>query len=160
MGGLQKKLFLCVGARVMLLRNLWTDVGLCNGALGTIHSIVYTKRQRPPLFPIAIMIQFDDSYRGPSFLQEIPNLVPVPPCTAISEFLGHSYERTLFPIKLAWAITIHKSQGLEKARGLLGWVMLHFRGLIQWLTWHWLKLIESMSFERLTSISNKLNVWC
>ena len=157
MGGLQKTLYLALDARVMLLRNIWTEVGLCNGALGTVHQIIYAENQCPPSLPVAILVKFDDSYKGPSYSQKIPNLVPIPPCTSSSESLGKSYERTHFPLKLAWAITIHKSQGLtlekasidlgksERSSGLSYVALSRVRNLDSFV-------IEPMSFERLSSI--------
>ena len=157
MGGLSKTVFLSVGARVMLLRILWTDVGLCNGALGIVHSIVYASDYGPPLLPVAIMVQFDSTYTGPSFSPNVPNLVPIPPCSSFSESLGSNYERTQFPIKLAWAVTIHKSQGLtlekmwidlgksEKSVGLTYVALSRVRSLDS-------IIIEPMSFERLSCI--------
>lgn len=55
----------------------------------------------PPSLPIAVMVQVDKSYRGPSFFKEIPNLVPIPPYSSISESLGSNYARMQFPLKLA-----------------------------------------------------------
>ena len=37
--GLAASLELCIGARVLLTRNLWTDAGLMNGALGVVKGL-------------------------------------------------------------------------------------------------------------------------
>ena len=65
-GSLQPTLLLTKGARVMLTRNLWTDVGLCDGTMGTVIDIIYSEGSGPPALPIAAIVQFDDSNIGPS----------------------------------------------------------------------------------------------
>lgn len=84
---------------------------VCVGIVGTVISIVYKEHEQLSDFPIAILVKFD-SYTGPSFLSDVPKVVPIPPCSSVSESLGINYERTQFPLRLAWAMTIHKSQGL------------------------------------------------
>ena len=41
MSGLEPVVFLAKGARVMLTMNLWSSVGLCNGATGRIVDIIH-----------------------------------------------------------------------------------------------------------------------
>ena len=117
MGGLEPKLFLCLGARVMLTRNLWTEKGLCNGSMGTVLDIIYKEGDNPPALPIAVLVQFDDSYTGPSFCSDKPRCVPIIPETNESDLHGTFCERQQLPLKLSWAITIHKSQGLTLGMG-------------------------------------------
>lgn len=50
-------------ARVMLIANLWIEVGLVNGALGMVVSICY-KEGGPPALPLTVMVKFDN-YTGP-----------------------------------------------------------------------------------------------
>lgn len=43
--GLSAKLLLSIGCRVMLTKNLWTNKGLCNGALGFVKDIIYSSTE-------------------------------------------------------------------------------------------------------------------
>ena len=63
---LEPKLFSAVGARVMLIRKLWTEEGLCNGSIGTISDTVDKQSGKPTALPIAVMIQSDNTFTGPS----------------------------------------------------------------------------------------------
>ena len=64
-GGLEPVVYIAHGARVMLSANLWVEVGLVNGALGTVQAICYDDNQQPPDLPIAVMVKFD-TYAGPT----------------------------------------------------------------------------------------------
>ncbi len=75
MSGLEPIIHIATGAHV----NLWTSVGLCNGAKGIIKHIIYQANHNPPDLPIAVMVQFEN-YRGPSFAG-IANGVPISPIT-------------------------------------------------------------------------------
>ena len=88
MGGLEPIVYLSKGAKVMLMMNLWTDVGLCNGALGTVLDFVYAEGQQPPCLPIFVLVQFDDEYKGPSVSSLFQRCVPICPITQVSESLG------------------------------------------------------------------------
>ncbi|EAQ83491.1 hypothetical protein CHGG_09895 [Chaetomium globosum CBS 148.51] len=119
-GNLAKRLPLCVGCRVMLTRNLWADVGLVNGAQGTVYDISWkegTDVLRDP--SEVIMVAFDD-YDGPGFT--MPNGEPlrsgeklaVPILRVRHDFMvgANSCSREQFPLLVSYAITVHKSQGI------------------------------------------------
>ena len=69
----------------MITMNIWTDVGLCNGALGTVIDFIYSEGQQPLCLPICVLVQFDEEYKEPSLSSTIPNLVPICPVTLISD---------------------------------------------------------------------------
>ena len=164
MGGLEPTVYLARKARVMLARNLWTRVGLCNGTMGTVKDIIFAQNQRPPMLPIAVIVQFDkDDYIGPSFCENMPNCVPIFPVTShINDTNGLNLERQQLPLKLAWSITIHKSQGLTLKKS---WVGLGPSENVAGLAYVALSrvrklsdlVIETMSFERLQSIKKTSN---
>ena len=141
----------------MLTANIWQEVGLCNGAAGTVHQLLYQANHKPPDLPIAVLVDFDN-YAGPPFLSSRPNCVPVPPLSFEWESNGRRLSRQQVPLQLCYAITIHKSQGqtLEKAVIDIGKAELaagctfvavsRLRSLNH-------GLIQPMSFQRLQAIS-------
>ncbi len=93
------------GARVMLTANLWVDVGLVNGAMGTVVAICYKSGQYLPHLPVAVMVLFT----GPTLPEGTD---PITPIRCTKSALGGHCSRLQLPLKLAWAVTIHKAQGM------------------------------------------------
>ena len=106
-GGLDPVVHLANTARVMLIANLWVDAGLVNGALGSVVSICY-QHAAPPDLPLCVMVRFDN-YSGPTLHN---GTVPITPLRRTWSKLGSQCSRLQLPLKLAWAVTIHKAQGL------------------------------------------------
>ena len=109
---LAPELYLCLEAQVMLTTNLWTEIGLVNGSMGTVYDISWDSNQNPASdLPTRVLIRFDD-YKGPDFPGCPLSVVPVFTITRQFEFKGSTCSRTQFPFRLAYIITVHKSQGL------------------------------------------------
>lgn len=79
--GLQPRLFVAKCARVMLLMNLWSTVGVCNSWTGSVVDIIYEPSTQPPSLPVAVIVKFD-SFSGPSLADSMPSCVPITPITA------------------------------------------------------------------------------
>ena len=100
MSGLQPVVFLAKGARVMLTMNLWSSIGRCNGATGTVIDMVYENNHQPPDLPIAVIVEFEN-YRGPVFNENQPLCIPIYPITVPSQTEIGFHERQQLPLRLA-----------------------------------------------------------
>ncbi|KAI1783638.1 hypothetical protein LXA43DRAFT_850307, partial [Ganoderma leucocontextum] len=68
------------------------------------------------------------TYSGPTLWRTEPRtgfpdgvpIVPITPIKTTFEAKGKSVSRTQLPLRLAWAVTVHKSQGLTIARARIG----------------------------------------
>ncbi|CAC5393356.1 unnamed protein product [Mytilus coruscus] len=89
-GGLPNRLILSLSTRVMLIRNIATEHGLVNGALGHL---------------------FYDNGHNATIIEQVSQEF---------YYKGRSITRTQFPITPAWASTIHKVQGITCDKIVLG----------------------------------------
>lgn len=105
----------------MLTENLWTKQGLVNGALGTVYDISWDADKDPSTQPPDhVLVQFDQ-YHGPSFNNNdrIPAVVPIFRSTREFTRGNKICRRSQFPLTVAYAVTIHKTQGLTVDRAVL-----------------------------------------
>ena len=119
---LAESLQLAVGARTMLIANVDVSDGLCNGVSGIIKGIEFRNSIN---MPSVVYVKFDSDRIGlkARSAQFIPpqysGCVPITPRKEVFKLKGKTYTTTRqqIPLKLAWAVTIHKVQGqtTEKA---------------------------------------------
>ena len=162
MSGLEPVVFLAKGARVMLTINLWSSVGLCNGATGKVVDIIYQSNHQPPDLPIAVIVEFED-YRGPVFNENQPLCIRICPITVTSQTEIGFHERQQLPLRLAWALTIHKSQGLTLLKAWIDIGKSERTAGVSYVAISRVKslascVIEPMTYERLTSLKSSANL--
>ena len=158
--GLEAQLLVARGGRVMLTANLWTEAGLVNGSLGTVQDLLFEEDQGPPSLPIVVLISFDD-YKGPTIDSlEGVKVVPIGPVQRTWEGkTGRLCSHLQIPIRLAWAITVHKSQGLTLEKAVIDIGKKEFAAGLSFVAMSRVRTLENIifkpfSFERLERIGN------
>ena len=155
-GGLEAVVCRANSARVMLTSNLWVDVGLVNGAMGTLQAICYGTGG-PPDLPIVVMVRFD-SYSGPTFPDGTVPITPLRRCWSSSG--GGQCSRLQLPLKLAWAVTVHKSQGLTLDKVVIDVGKREFSTGLTFVACSRVRQLQDLrftppfTFQRLATLSN------
>ncbi|KAE8740983.1 hypothetical protein FOCC_FOCC013509 [Frankliniella occidentalis] len=134
--GIPKSLPLKISGKYMMTYNVNTEDGLCNGATGTLMRIDQGKNNDGDKKPLRLWIKFDDPKVGSllrkKFHSKMRNLqipddwTPIEPITVTIQTKKNStlkVNRKQFPLVVAHAFTIHKSQGQTLQK-----VVLHIKG--------------------------------
>ena len=101
----------------MMTSNIDTDDGLVNGVMGTLIRVI--EGTKPLSQPQTVCVKFDNNKVGANWRRSHPqpadlsnDIVIVHPHTETIILLGKKYTRHQFPLRLSWACTIHKVQGM------------------------------------------------
>ena len=108
--GLPSNIILSKGTAVRLISNDWTEAGLTNGAMGIVRGIIYARNSHPPDLPAAVICTFP-SYTGPPYLQNLPHSYAVTPITRKWQKGKTTCSRTMLPLIIGYALSIHRLQG-------------------------------------------------
>ena len=137
-----EKLELKVGAKVMFVKNE-PDEGYANGTQGVIDSFIKDDEQDPPFLPVVKTTDGQLIVARYTTWETLKN----------DKFVA-SFKQ--IPLRLAWAITIHKSQGmsLDQANINLGRVFEDGQGFVALSR---LKTLEGLYIEDFKTNALKLN---
>jgi hypothetical protein len=154
-GNLHQKVPLVVGARVMLTENVWVDVGLVNGAIGTVHDIAWKTGADPKEeSPFVVLVKFD-RYTGPACFDrpELAGIVPI--FRSRRDFLKGNQQctRTQFPLTIAYAITVHKSQGATLDKAVLDISEKDFQPGLTYMAVSRVKTLQGVMFDTAFDLS-------
>ncbi|KAF4697283.1 hypothetical protein FOZ60_009905 [Perkinsus olseni] len=116
--GLSSRLQLKIGVPVMLTANLAVACGLTNGSMGHVFGFMTAENDDNSSTLPVVLVQFP-SYRGPSFNNLKPQVVPISPVSRVWQSGPHTCSRTQLPLTLAFASTIYKAQGSSLSRYLI-----------------------------------------
>lgn len=134
--GIPSVIGLKVNAKYMISYNVDTNDGICNGATGTLRKIDFGINHQGKKKPLRLWIEFDDAESGVALRKKhasamknmnIPkNWTPILPIALTVKTKKNSnlrVNRKQFPLIVAHALSIHKSQGLSLAK-----VIVHIKG--------------------------------
>jgi hypothetical protein len=115
-GGLLNHVELCEGARVMLRINIDVADGLANGACGYVVGLVLDDST---MALNAAWARFDRGGRRWCAAHATDTVRIDPVCRSFMGNDGARVQRRQLPLVLAWAKTIHKSQGATEEHGIV-----------------------------------------
>ena len=131
-GNLQKVLTVKMNARVMITTNIDVTDWLTNGAMGTVTNVVIDQTTGKIS---VIIVAFDSEHTGQeamytsvynSINQYAVAIHQTQATFPVDKKVSFQATRIQFPLTLAWAVTIHKCQGLTLPE--IGIYMTHEKG--------------------------------
>ena len=142
----------------MLTENLWTGAGLVNGSLGTVRDIAWEEGSDPRTEPpFVVLVQFN-KYSGPvcfgeetdsvADMEDMARVVPV--FRSTRDFLKGSVTctRTQFPLTIAYAITVHKSQGATLDQAVVDISVKDFQPGLTYVAVSRVRSLQGIMFDR------------
>jgi ATP-dependent exoDNAse (exonuclease V) alpha subunit len=139
-----------------------------NATTGVVEDIIWAPESSRSDLPIAVMVSCK-TFKGPTLWRTEPRpdfptgipIVPVTPLTTTFELEGKTLSRTQLPLRMAWAVTIHKSQGLTLDRIRLGLgkkefsTGLTFVALSRVKTFDGIAIVDRLVFSRVRKLGGK-----
>lgn len=119
-GSLPQSVLLGVGARVMLIKNIDISDGLVNGVCGNVSQLVMSQNKSDEVK--CINVNFDNDKVGMKLRKTFAsssNECSSVPIEIQEESLGQKWVRHQFPLKLCWACTAHKVQGMTTDKAVV-----------------------------------------
>ena len=98
--------FIAVGAKVMILWNINTSLGIVNGTTEIIKDFMFKDDDSAPSLPYCIIVECVN-YKGPPSFTWLGKEKWVPIRTGWGK--GNKCSRENFPVQLAWALSVWKS---------------------------------------------------
>ena len=142
--GLPSQVWLARECHVTITTNLWKEAGLTNGANGVIKFIVYEGNTRPPALPSLVIVQVPQ-YIGPSY-KNLDKCVPIVPIRR-EWYKGKTLcWREMVPLKPAYAMSIHSSQGRTMDRVIINLGPTEFANGLTYTALSRCRKIEHLSF--------------
>ncbi|KAK1912952.1 hypothetical protein P3342_004888 [Pyrenophora teres f. teres] len=123
-GNLHTVMPMSINARIMLRDNHWIERRLFNGSMATVRDMVWPVGADCDVDPpFALLVDFDEYNQEAPYVLKNPetgrSLVPIFRVKRDWVRSTVACTRTQFPITIAYAITVHKSQDLSVATAVL-----------------------------------------
>lgn len=143
-------------------------LGLVNATTGIVEDIIWPVGASRSELPLAVLVSCP-TYKGPTLWHTEPRpnfpdgipIIPITPLKTSFEINSQPMSRKQLPLRLAWAVTVHKSQGLTLKKIKLGLGSREFSTGLTFVALSRVKeiddimLVDQVDFSRVRSLGGK-----
>ena len=140
---------------MVLTTNIWKEAGLTNGAKGTVKHIIYEPNAKPPKsLPVCVIVSFEQ-YKGPWY-KGLENCYPIIPINFPWMEGSATVSRTMLPLSMGYAISIHNSQGRSMDNLIVNIGSNEFANGLTYTALSRIRKFENLFFEPVLCPNNTL----